>query len=109
MNRFISYSLCLIWIAAVMTGCSGSKDYKSASELDDQFKTFFGFAPTSDVTELKASKVWVGDSMADWISFRCRFRTHSSGLFKVINMRLLKESRLHDTRGNAKMPDVYNP
>jgi hypothetical protein len=71
MHRFIFYSCWLIWMAVVSAGCSGSKDYKSASDLSHQFETFFGFAPPSDVKEIKASRVWVGDTMADWISFRC--------------------------------------
>jgi hypothetical protein len=62
-------------MALIVTGCSGSKDHKSAADLSHQFEAFFGFKPSADIVEIRARSVWVGDAQVEWISFRCSSNT----------------------------------
>lgn len=94
--------LCLL-----LAGCSGSRDLTSKSDLAKQFYTFFAFEPPTSVSDLRARTVWVGDSMADWLSCKCDPEVFG----RMIQSDGYKAATAHDLARwwETDIPDIDSP
>jgi hypothetical protein len=61
----------VIAVACLLAGCAGSKDYTSIKEKRELFESFFGFPPPETVLDIAGRRVWIGDTLSDWIRFPC--------------------------------------
>lgn len=69
-RRFLSAVLLSVF-GLMSARCSRVSEPTNQKELAGQFEAFFGFRPPPTVTELRSKRVQIGDSLTDWISFRC--------------------------------------
>lgn len=61
----------LVWLPLYLGGCAWSHDISSRAEKAKLFETFFSMPLPDAVSDLKARRVRVGDSIADWIGLTC--------------------------------------
>lgn len=74
----IRLGLCILPLAAYILFCTwifGPADYHSPQDLAAAYRTEFGDPPPSDVTDMRARQVVVGDSGAALLRFRASSQT----------------------------------
>jgi hypothetical protein len=69
--RSIRPKLCFVcfWCIVFISGCGGSSEPKTRSELDREFQAEFGFQPPPAIQELRCKVVRVGDTWGKWLLF----------------------------------------
>ncbi len=85
--------LALIGFAWILAGCTRVSEPTNPKQLAEQFEVFFGFKPPPSVTEIRSKSVQIGDSLTDWISFRCDQRVFSQ-MTNSRDLRVIDAERL---------------
>jgi hypothetical protein len=69
--RYMISCCAIVAVVLLFTGCSKSRESFDRVELEQEFEGQFGFAPNQNAFEIRCKLVNIGDTVTQWLSFRC--------------------------------------